>query len=76
MILLQTERFLLQAAFLSDIDIVIKIFQFTTATTNTENLRHNKIRFSLIVEQILAFAFRPNMVREVKNLSANFKQIT
>ena len=29
----------------------------------------------LIVEQILAFASSPNMVREVNNLPPNFKQI-
>ena len=29
----------------------------------------------LIVEQIIAFASSPNMVREVKNLPPNFKQI-
>ena len=46
-----------------------------TATTNAENLRQYKITFSLIVEQILAFTSHPNMVREVKNLSPNFKQI-
>ena len=46
-----------------------------TATTNAENLRQNKIRPSLIAEQILAFASSSNMVREVKNLSPNFKQI-
>ena len=28
----------------------------------------DKIRFSLITEQILAFASHPNMVREVKNI--------
>ena len=44
-----------------------------TATTNAENLRQYKIRFSLIAKQILAFASHPNMVREVKNLSPNFK---
>ena len=32
-------------------------------------------RFSLIVEQILAFTSSPNMVREVKDLSPNLKQI-
>ena len=42
---------------------------------NAENLRHYKIRFSLIVEEILAFASSPNVVREVKNLYADFKQI-
>ena len=44
-------------------------------TTIVENLRQNKIRFSLIVEQILAFASSPNMFREVNNLSPDFKQI-
>ena len=34
---------------------------------------HMKVRFSLIVEQIIAFARIPNMVREVKYLSPNFK---
>ena len=34
-----------------------------------------KFRFSLIVDQIFAFASGPNMVREVKNRSQNFKQI-
>ena len=42
---------------------------------NTENLRQYKIRFSLVAEQILALASYPDMVREVKNLSPNFKQI-
>ena len=46
-----------------------------TAITNDENLRQYKIRFSLIVEQKLAFASYPNALREVKNLSPNFKQI-
>ena len=46
-----------------------------TATTTAENLRQFKIRFSLIVEQILAFASSPNMFREVKDMSPNFKQI-
>ena len=43
-----------------------------TRTTNAENLRQYKSRFSRIVEQILAFAFRE--VREVKELSPNFKK--
>ena len=47
-----------------------------SATTNAENLQQYKIRFSLIAEQILAFASHPNIVREVKTLSPNFKQIT
>ena len=34
-----------------------------------------KIRFSFIVEQTLAFASSPNMVREVKNLRPNFRHI-
>ena len=46
-----------------------------TATENAENLRQYKIRFSLIVEQMLAFASSSIVVREVKILSSNFKQI-
>ena len=45
------------------------------ATKNAENLRQYKIRFSLIAEQILAFASKHNMARKVKNLLPNFKQI-
>ena len=41
------------------------------ATTNAENLRQYKIRFSLIAEQILAFASKHNMARKVKNLLPN-----
>ena len=44
-----------------------------TMTTNAENLRQYKIRFSLIPEQMLAFSSQANVVREVKNLSPNFK---
>ena len=44
-----------------------------TATTNAENLRQYKIRFSLIAEKILVFPSHPSMVGEVKNLSPNFK---
>ena len=36
------------------------------ATRNVDNLRQYKIRFSLIAEQILAFASLPKMLREVK----------
>ena len=43
-----------------------------TRTTNAENLRQYKSIFSRIVEQILAFASRE--VREVKELSPNFKK--
>ena len=46
-----------------------------TATTNTENLQQGEVRFSFFIEQILTFASRPKMVREVKNLSPNFKQM-
>ena len=46
-----------------------------TATTNAENLRQYKIRFSLIAEQILVFASHPNIVREVKNMTPNSKHI-
>ena len=42
---------------------------------NTENLQQCKSRFSLIVEQILAFTFSTILVREVKKLSPIFKQI-
>ena len=45
-----------------------------TATTNAENLRQYKIRFSLIVEKMLAFASSPNMIRQVKTLSLNFEK--
>ena len=44
------------------------------ATTNTENLRKHKSRFSLAVEQILPFTSNPKMVREVKYQSPNFKK--
>ena len=37
-----------------------------TATANAENLRQYEIRFSLVAEQILAFASHPNMVIKVK----------
>ena len=46
-----------------------------TTTTNAENARQYKIRFSLIVEQILAFPLSDNFIRKVKNLSPNFKRI-
>ena len=46
-----------------------------TAITDAESLRQYKSRFSLIMEQILAFTWGTNLVREVKNLSSNFKQI-
>ena len=43
-----------------------------TATATTKNLQ---IRFSLILEQVLAFASSLNMVIAVKDLSPNFEQI-
>ena len=46
-----------------------------TETANAKNLQQYKIRFFLIVEQILAFDSHPNMIREVKNLPPNFKQV-
>ena len=42
-----------------------------TATTNAENYENMKLHF--LLEHILAFASSPNMAREVKNLSPNFK---
>ena len=39
------------------------------------NLRQLKIRFSLIAEQIVAFALHPKIVREIETLPPNFKQI-
>ena len=46
-----------------------------TSTISAKILRQYKIRFSLIVEQILVFTSHPNIVKEVKNISPNFKQI-
>ena len=49
-----------------------------TTTTNTENLRQYKqykTRFSLTVEQMLIFTSSMYLVREVENLSPNFKRI-
>ena len=46
-----------------------------TAITNAKSLQKYKSRFSLIIEQILDFASSLYMIRKVKNLSANFKQI-
>ena len=47
-----------------------------TMTTNAENFRQCKSRLSLIGEQIVTFALTTNLVREVKNLSPNSKQIS
>ena len=46
-----------------------------TTTTNAENLQQYKSRFSLIVEQILAFPSRTYFFKKVKSLPPNFKQI-
>ena len=46
-----------------------------TTTTNAENLRQYKSRFSLIVEQILLLASSINLVREVKNLFPDFNRL-
>ena len=45
-----------------------------TATANAENLQY-KIKLCLISEQIVLLASHPNIVREVKNISLNFKLI-
>ena len=42
-----------------------------TTTTNAENLRQYKSRFSLIVQQILVFPFITNLIREVKDVLLN-----
>ena len=46
-----------------------------TVITNAEDLGQYENRLSLIVEVILVFYQRPNKVRELKNLSPNFKQL-
>ena len=65
----------LKAACLCETDLVIEVCSFMTATTTAENFGQFKIRFSLIVEQVLAFDKSPIIVGEVKSLSSNFKQI-
>ena len=65
----------LQATFLCETDVAIKIYYFRTATTTAENLWHFRNRFSLILEQILAFASSPDMGRQIKYLPPNFKQV-
>ena len=45
-----------------------------TTTTNAETLQQYKSSF-FIVKQMLAFASGANLVREVTNLSPNFKRI-
>ena len=46
-----------------------------TTTTNAENLRQYKSRFSLILEQIPPFPWRNNLARKVKYLTPSFKRI-
>ena len=42
--------------------------------TNAENLRQYKSRFSLIAEEMLAFASSTNRVKEVRTLTPNLMQ--
>ena len=42
---------------------------------STENLRQYKSRFSLIVEQILAFSSSTYLVKKVDSFPPNFKRI-
>ena len=42
-----------------------------TTTTNSENSRQYKSRFTLIIEQILVFPFITNLIREVKDVLLN-----
>ena len=44
-----------------------------TTATNVENFGQYKRRFSLIVEQIIAFALTTSLFRNVKSLPPNFK---
>ena len=43
-------------------------------TKNAEKLQQHQSRFSLIVEQIMAFSWSTNLVKKVKNLPPNLKQ--
>ena len=43
-----------------------------TTITKVEKLRQYKSRFSLIIEQILAFDSNLNKIRKLKTLSPNF----
>ena len=67
--------YILQALFFCDTELVIKICQIMTTTINVKNLRQWKSKFFLIAEQIQASPSRTNLVREVKDLSPNFKRI-
>ena len=46
-----------------------------TTAANAKNLWPYKIRFSMIVEQMLDFALSTSVVTEVQNLSPNFKRM-
>ena len=51
-------------AFLCETELVIKICKIMTLITNTDTLRQYKSGFSLILEQIVAFISRTNLVYE------------
>ena len=44
-----------------------------TTRKNAENLRKYKSRFSLTVEQIMAFPLRTNLIRKVKEFVSKFQ---
>ena len=46
-----------------------------TKIKNPENLRQYRLRFSLVIEPILAFVSSTNLVRERKNVPPNFERI-
>ena len=46
-----------------------------TTTTNAENIRQYKSRFSLNVEEVPAFPWSNYLFRKVKSLPPNFKRI-
>ena len=66
---------LMTQLFLCDTDLVTKVCWIMTMTTNAENFRQYKSRFSLIAEQILAFPSSTYLVRNVTSLPPNFKRI-
>ena len=51
-------------AFLCETELIIKICKIMTLITNTDTLRQYKSGFSLILEQIVAFISRTNLVYE------------
>ena len=53
----------------------IHLFNQCKKIANAKKLRRYKSNISLIVEQILTFAWSPNIARELKSLSSSFKQI-